>query len=222
MHKIKRTGEPKSLKKNKDQWTKELLKEVENKGIWSEVDVKYKSHYRQKDVLSSLISMTNETKYCFFCELPIGGTDYPNIEHYKPKSNPDFHHLCFEWDNLLLACEKCNKKKGSKWNYENPILNPCDDEIEDHLKFDCWRLKPLSKRAVSTIEQLQLNDKGERKDLIDSRFNVWVGLISLIELINDTTDEVEKYNLKKKLEEYVEERKSFAGLISFTVKNLLK
>jgi CRISPR/Cas system Type II protein with McrA/HNH and RuvC-like nuclease domain len=41
---------------------------------------------------------------------------YPSIDHIKPISKGGLH----EWDNVQLACRKCNTAKGSKMDYTPP------------------------------------------------------------------------------------------------------
>lgn len=46
---------------------------------------------------------------CAYCEKKLLDTDL-HIEHYRPKSV--YYWLAYSWDNLLLSCGQCNRKKG--------------------------------------------------------------------------------------------------------------
>ena len=74
--------------------------------------------YNTDDVLKSL----NEMSYskCYICE-----SRYPEalaVEHFD--ANGDRH----DWNNLLLACHRCNSNlKGARYN---ELLNPCDQAVD--------------------------------------------------------------------------------------------
>lgn len=168
MHKVDRGEEPKSLKDNKEQWTKELLEQIEIKGQYSKVDSGYKSRYKQEDVRKALKDMYGSL--CCYCEGEIDLTGYAEIEHYKPKSL--FPDLCFQWSNLHQICTKCNKKKNAKWDNEFPILNPTQDSVDDKIEFRGQMLcmKEQDKRVQNTIEHLEIN---KRAELFDFRSKLW-------------------------------------------------
>lgn len=64
---------------------------------------------------------------CYLCECSVV-TDY-QIDHLKSKAN--FPGLIIEWNNLLLACSYCNRKKSDSFD---DILNPLDSSIEDEIE----------------------------------------------------------------------------------------
>lgn len=132
---VKRTEKPLSLSLYAEQWTKDLLAQIEDKGSYSKVDSEYKERYRQEDVKKALEMMY--TGHCCYCESIIGISTYGRIEHLKPKSLAQFHKYSFEWDNLHWCCEICNTSyKKQKWNFEYPILDPSFDNIEDYLRMN--------------------------------------------------------------------------------------
>ena len=121
MLKVTRTKKPDSLDKNADQWTKELLYEINKQGgRYSKVEDKYKNRYKKADVLNALRKMYKSR--CCYCESIFSATSFENIEHLKPKSNPSFYNLTFDWDNLHYCCTVCNINKKAKWDFTNPIL----------------------------------------------------------------------------------------------------
>ncbi|MCB1194064.1 MAG: hypothetical protein KDK90_26745 [Leptospiraceae bacterium] len=66
---------------------------------------------------------------CAFCESLDNGTSRYEVEHYRPKkevaedtSHPGYYWLAYEWSNLLLSCQTCNRGEGGKHN-KFPIAN---------------------------------------------------------------------------------------------------
>ena len=66
MRYVKRAEKPLSLSLYAEQWTKELLAQIEDKGAYSKVDAEYKERYRQEDVKKALERMY--TGHCCYCE----------------------------------------------------------------------------------------------------------------------------------------------------------
>ena len=66
---------------------------------------KYNTRYKLEDVRTLLIDVYNYK--CAFCEQRV---EQYHIEHYRPKKI--YYWLAFSWDNLLMACPKCNESKG--------------------------------------------------------------------------------------------------------------
>lgn len=134
MRAVKRPEIPQSLKQNADKWTKDLLEEINRVGVYAKVPDKYKNKYNQTDVKKLLAQMYKN--HCCYCEGMLGEQTYGRIEHLRPKALPRFYDLTFSWDNLHWCCERCNTKKGNKWNEENPILDPAKDQISKYLRID--------------------------------------------------------------------------------------
>jgi uncharacterized protein (TIGR02646 family) len=93
--------------------------------------------YRHREIQATLNRMFHGK--CAYCESKIEHVSDAHIEHYRPKSR--FLHLTFDWDNLLLACGKCNSTafKGDHFpgaDEDGPLLNPCIDQPNTHLRFE--------------------------------------------------------------------------------------
>ncbi len=135
MRKIARLSQPKSLEENAVRWTKELLDEIDKQGSYAKVDDSYKNKYRQDDVKDTLEKMYK--RHCCYCESLVGISTYGRIEHLRPKSNPNFYQYVFDWDNMYWCCEICNTSyKKTKWDFQNPILDPAKDEIDSFLNLN--------------------------------------------------------------------------------------
>ncbi|MBL0385842.1 TIGR02646 family protein [Tumebacillus sp. ITR2] len=170
MRLVTRTAKPGSLETNAAAWTKELMDLLQKGTAFDDIPKSLLNRYRKTDVQVSLRSMYQ--RKCCYCENLIGISDYEHIDHLKPKSLRQFHQLTFEWSNLHWSCQRCNQKKGNKWDDVNPILDPTVDDPEEHLEFDITtckiRPKNGSLRGRTTIEHTNLN----RESLVDARIKV--------------------------------------------------
>jgi hypothetical protein len=102
---------------------------------------------------------------CCYCEAQIGIVSYEHIEHRKPKDRSLFPECTFDWENLHLACQKCNVAKGNKWNSAAPILDAVlDIPITDHLTYEesgvGLRRLALTERGDTTVEHADLDRDG--------------------------------------------------------------
>lgn len=168
MRKVKRLPQPKSLKDNAAQWTKELMDEIDKQGSYAKVDDSFKNRFRQDDVKDTLERMYR--RHCCYCESVIGTSTYGRIEHLKPKSRPQFYQYAFEWDNLHWCCEICNTSyKKMQWNFQYPILDPAKDNIDEFLELNLttgmYEGIGDNKRAQTTIEHTGMN----RERLVKAR-----------------------------------------------------
>lgn len=133
MIRVQRSAEPKMLLRKKAAWTAALLNATTR-----EQERKAEAKYRHENIKEALVVMFHGK--CAYCESRIVHVDYGHIEHFRPKSASQFRHLIFDWNNLFLACAKCNgpEFKGVRFPEQQeggPPINPCDDSPEDHLGF---------------------------------------------------------------------------------------
>lgn len=70
-------------------------------------------------VLGPLKAMTDG--HCAYCDgYPLDVTGRPTIDHFRPKStHPE---LSYAWDNLFLACERCQEHKLDR--FDDGLLRP--------------------------------------------------------------------------------------------------
>lgn len=121
-------------------------------------------NYKNQDNKQALFSSTYGK--CMYCESKIIHTEYGDVEHIKPKSK--YPQLEFSWDNLGIACTKCNRKyKNDNYDEDNPIVNPYDEEPLDYMIAIGALLFPKQgcERGEITINNLGLN----RPALIEKR-----------------------------------------------------
>jgi hypothetical protein len=80
--------------------------------------------YGHKSVKEKLISIQNDK--CCFCEARIGHISHGDLEHFRPKggyksgtqdrlTKPGYYWLAYDFSNLFLACEKCNRSYKPKF-----------------------------------------------------------------------------------------------------------
>ena len=203
MRNVERVSEPNSLRENFEKWTNDLLTAI---AYYRENGVKIrrtlKNRYNKKDILDALKQMYddgNGIPCCCYCESPIEPVGFPHIEHRKPKDINLYPEESFNWTNLHLACETCNKKKGTKWNGEHEILDAVIDLIEDHLSYavepeGVFREK-LSMRGITTIDHTDLN----RKPLTKTRLNIYILMLQKIQEIKLSKDEPTINSVKSRL-----------------------
>lgn len=184
MRVVVRTQEPDSLRKNAKKWKKELLAEVKRLGGFAKVPDKHKNRYKKRDVRDALELMFGNL--CAYCEGRISEVAFSQIEHRKPKNK--FPEDTFNWDNLHLACPKCNCSKGDKYDSNHPILDAANDKnLENHLDYEIAETEggiyqiPKSERGKTTVKHADLN----RKELITARLKVALDALKTIKEIKE-------------------------------------
>lgn len=113
----------------------------------------YEDRYRTKGLKKELENLYYHK--CAYCERYIKGDSH--VEHYRPKAI--YYWLAYSWDNLMLCCENCNKKKLNQFPVENSIFN--------ETEVDCG----LTSKELSNIEKpLLINPELDDVDLFDIYF----------------------------------------------------
>jgi hypothetical protein len=95
---------------------------------------------------------------------------------FRPKAMPEFQELAVDWNNLLLACGRCHgvENKGIKFlkpDEGGPLVNPVEEDPDQHLQFDFDRQTKLAivlgktKRGDTTWKILGLN----RREVVQHR-----------------------------------------------------
>lgn len=102
------------------------------------VDQEWKKRRKQcaalRDAVSTLRMMARQRQRCMYCE----DSRATDIEHFWPKSA--YPERLFDWDNLLLVCADCNRKKNARFPLDaggQPlVLNPTTDDPWKHLFYE--------------------------------------------------------------------------------------
>ena len=147
--------------------------------------------YGADDVRTQL--MCDQYDKCAYCETNVTKR-YNDVEHFRPKKT--YYWLGHDWRNLLYSCDLCNRTyKNDKFplsdelqrnlankdiSRENPlIINPYEDIPLDHLCFREYILVPRVTNGIedikgkTTIALFHLNDRNERRELIEERSRVF-------------------------------------------------
>ena len=164
--------------------------------------------YRSTRIKGALKRLQHDK--CCYCESRPFATSAGRIDHFRPKAAvrqgtgsdriyPGYYWLAYRWDNLVLACEKCNLKKSDYFPLENSgqrarsHLDPLDAEIPlllnpyvetnpgEHFTFDGFACRPETERGRVTVAVLGLN----RLDLQAERQDVLNRLVSLCTVARD-------------------------------------
>jgi uncharacterized protein (TIGR02646 family) len=161
MIRVTRTQKPALLADKETSWKRDI-----HLASTDAARKKAQDKYKHEDIKKALIDMFRGK--CAYCESYITHIDYGHIEHFKPKGTPAYYELAVEWDNLFLACGRCNgaENKGTKFPLADeggPLVNPVNEEPSRHLRFDfdpklkMANVLGLSKRGETTRIILGLN-----------------------------------------------------------------
>ncbi len=133
--------------------------------------------YRHHEVKSAIVAETSGK--CAFCESKITHVYWGDVEHIIPKAHVP--ERTFDYDNLTLACARCNNFKGDYYSPTAPVVHPYEMDPSDHvfgLGMLVWS-RPGSDAGPRTIRLLNLNREGlvERRtevlESIDRKANLY-------------------------------------------------
>lgn len=150
---------------------------------------------------------------CCFCESYILHVSPGDVEHFRPKGGykqsrsepmkkPGYYWLAYKWDNLLIACESCNRsKKGNLFPLLNPdkratkksdymedekplLINPWNENPENFVEFNLE--VPIGidseERGDKTIKLLKLDENEHLATMRRDKLSSIETLIKLIEM----------------------------------------
>ncbi len=156
----------------------------------------FRSYVYASDAVRTRLSLVQRNK-CAFCEVKIYPVSTPHVEHFRPKAayineetlekiKPGYYWLAYKWENLMLACPRCNSAtyKGNRFpleiedaralspdedlDLEQPLLlDPFVDDPREFIRFRRGVAYAVdgNQKGETTIKVLGLN----REDLVDSR-----------------------------------------------------
>ena len=127
---------------------------------------------------------------CAYCEAVTTHVAAGDVEHYRPKArvdeeedHPGYYWLAYETENLLPACEECNRARGKMNRFpveegtrafdpdgleeERPLLlNPyLDDAPLIHMRFaKTGHVEPLTEKGDSSVDIYHLKRPKLRQD----------------------------------------------------------
>lgn len=153
---------------------------------WNDVTAQDKAHIRQ-----SLHGFQGTC--CAYCEGPLKDFGL-HIEHFLRKHH--FPQHTFDWSNLFLACDQndsCGHFKDTKAGkyYPNDLLNPCNDDPDDFLRFRTdgtvaarRELEPSERhRANETLRVFNLNGPARLRNMRKKAASTYLQLQGQLEVM---------------------------------------
>lgn len=178
---------------------------------------------------------------CAFCEVIIEPAATAQVEHFRPKGavinegsgtlqRPGYFYLAYQWDNLLLACPKCNSAtyKGNRFplrderqraaskaelSREKPLLlNPFLEDPRKRIHFRRGVAFPIKGDTIAdvTIKLLGLN----REPLVDARREHLVYVKSLASSAINDPDPKERAIFAARLKFMLSPRGQYAACVA--------
>jgi hypothetical protein len=149
VRRLSKAPKPDVLEGNAEKWTSDYLAAVGDPAIKTKP-----TPWKHKNIKDALAVETSDR--CAYCDGEMKAYYPGDVEHILPKSL--FPEKVVEWENLTLACYWCNNEKKDWYSAHNPLLNPYDDDPEEHLLFwgDLVLAQPGSLRGEVTVRQLKL------------------------------------------------------------------
>lgn len=180
---------------------------------------------------------------CCFCERR---TEIGDVEHFRGKGGyqqkegdklgkPGYYWLAYDWDNLLFACEKCNRsfkknyfplsnpKQRAKSHHDNlslekPLfIHPVNEAPENYIEFiaDAPRAIDGNKKGKITIERIGL----DRPFLNEERFAHYQIYKEIYELSqNEKLPIVKRKKLYKIIDDASQNKAPYASMIRSAIK----
>lgn len=159
MIKLAKLAEPDILRNHGADWTRALLEKIEKGEKPTATEA---SRYRHPEIKAVIVEETHGK--CAYCESKLRHIHHGDVEHIYPKSLDEA--MRFEWSNLTLACEICNQRKSSKDPKAEHIIDPYEDDPDQHILFVGPLIFPRgTQQGQSTTVLLDLN----RAELVERR-----------------------------------------------------
>ncbi len=166
--------------------------------------------YGGKTVKNALIKIQHNK--CCFCESSLHA-QHGDVEHFRPKggwmqeekdklSEVGYYWLAYDWDNLFLACQKCNQTfKKNFFPIENSIeralnhthditkelhliINPSIDNPQEHLLFKKEIITSKTPKGKETIKRTAIDQESFEEDR-RTYYQAIDSLITCLKLFNE-------------------------------------
>lgn len=143
---------------------------------------------------------------CAYCESKPLHVTYGDVEHIVAKSRAP--ERTFDWDNLTLACDVCNTKKGSR----DGLLDPYTVDPEHHFSF--FGPMIMHNEGCATAELTRTVLDLNRSALLDKRCEAIDKLNNLLLRIGQNPDpEERKVLLEATLEHETSKDREYAACL---------
>jgi len=204
MRKLQKLPAPLILQENSQGWLEMYLANRSSSH--------HRYRYRHQDIKETLKAETCDK--CVYCESKIGHNTPGDVEHKLPTSKAELLH--FEWTNLTIACQECNRRKNDYLDLNRPFLDPYADDVENLLDHHgpivfCAAEDPAG-RAECTISILELN-ADSRASLILRKKRLLEDVAVRLRQIRETEDLNLKAVRKMALARFCERSSEFSGCV---------
>lgn len=161
MMELVRLAEPDFLREKSKQWGQEYAEKKAS-------NPKYEFRWKQFNlrsvrdlIVEALKPMSNN--HCCYCDggYPLGSSAQNTLDHFRPKSRPEFYKLVYSWTNLFIACNICQQHKGSK--FDENLLKP--DEAT--YQFETYFLINFNNGEIEVNPRASLDDQKRAEVTID-------------------------------------------------------
>ena len=146
--------------------------------------IKSESDLRSKEIVDKL---SEDCRYkCYICEKK---PTSPNVEHIVPCRKNEALQL--DWDNLLIACARCNNIKGTKYH---PIINPTKCDPEDFLSLSLCTGELIEKVVITQLVKDQATcQTAELLHLIYNGNGTALGRVGAANLLNEMSKDIRSF-----------------------------
>lgn len=172
MIRLAKAPKPDILEEHEKEWTERFVEHCTQGTPISNAD---RYRYRNPAIKEAIATETHHK--CAYCESKVTDVYPGDCEHIIPKTaRPD---LFVTWENLTFACANCNRFKGDYHSETEPLLNPYEEDPDNHLIF----LGPMvshrlhSQLGMRTVSRLRL----QRAALVERRQERLRAMIDLID-----------------------------------------
>lgn len=195
--------------------------------------------YGGKTVKNALMKIQHDK--CCFCESSLHA-QHGDVEHFRPKggwrqeekdklSEVGYYWLAYDWDNLFLACQKCNQTfKKNFFPLENPndralnhthditkelhlIINPSIDNPQDHLLFKKEIITSKTAKGEETIKRTAIDQELFEEDR-RSKLELVARLIDVLKLLDyHIIDTPKRIEIIQTIKENVNPRKPYYAML---------
>lgn len=168
MRKLTRPPAPDFLQINAQTWNTNWVQRREQNPTAKFQWAQFQSQPVNQLLREPLAAMTDE--HCAFCDRFT--VEPETIEHFKPKSDPRFMNLAYEWTNLYFCCGGCQSSKRERW--DDRLLQPDSEDYDfrRYFEFDyttgqirpnCMASPDDQARASITIQLYDLDSQKRRR-----------------------------------------------------------
>jgi hypothetical protein len=209
MRNIPKLGVPEVLVQKRDEW---------DAAVRSNPSEYNKTRYRHADIKSRLVDETGGK--CVYCESKIGHNCPGDIEHKAPKSKR--LDLIFDWGNLTIACNECNRRKLEYYDDACMFLDPNTDDVESmvtHVGPFVFHL-PGETRSELTVRLLELDRFDGRSALVARKLESLENVRNLVDRIATASHPLLKQILSEDLEARCERSAEYSGMVKAYVEAL--